>query len=64
MLSKLNRLSSKKIGEALNKMGVHKVQKSIEGQITWVYPVYEKTAQEIEQQYMPNVLADQTQIFS
>jgi predicted P-loop ATPase len=46
------RLSAKKIGEALAKIGILKIQKTIDKQVSWVYPVYEKTLQEIEQQFV------------
>jgi len=46
------RLSQKKLGEALTKIGIHKLQKMIDKQVTWVYPVYEKTHDEIENQFI------------
>lgn len=44
------RLSLKKLGEALNKMGVKKQQKMFNSKITWGYVLYEKTNDEIETQ--------------
>jgi predicted P-loop ATPase len=44
------KLSSKKLGEALTKSGLKKERKTINGIFTWVYPIYEKTQAEIEQQ--------------
>lgn len=55
ILSKLEihgraKYSSKKLGEALNKLGYKKTQKVVEGKITWGWLIYEKQTSEIEAQ--------------
>ncbi|MBS1647360.1 MAG: virulence protein [Bacteroidetes bacterium] len=44
------RLSAKKMGEALAKLGFVKKQKTVEGKVNWVWLVYEKTNIEVERQ--------------
>ena len=55
ILSKLEtqsriKLSAKKLGEALNKLGYKKKQKTVEGEVTWGWTVYEKENSEIQAQ--------------
>lgn len=42
------RLSQKKLGEALKKLGYQKKQRTIDGQLTWGWLVYEKDHEQIE----------------
>lgn len=49
MLTK-SKLSVKKLGEALNKLGYKKKQKTVSGELTWGWTVYEKTSEEINTQ--------------
>jgi predicted P-loop ATPase len=49
-----SRLSAKKLGEALAKAGLKKIQKLIENEKKWGYVIYEKTADEIEMQSIHN----------
>lgn len=44
------RLSAKKLGEALNKLGYEKKQKTVNAKITWGWIMYQKDAKEIESQ--------------
>lgn len=44
------RLSAKKLGEALHKLGFEKKQKMIDNQYKWGYYVYEKETEEIQKQ--------------
>lgn len=48
------RLSLKKLGEALNKMGLKKERKMVNDKFTWGYVIYEKTDEEINQQILIN----------
>lgn len=45
-----SKLSDKKMGEALNKLGYIKKQKTIEGKVSWGFTVYEKSSDEIAKQ--------------
>lgn len=60
ILSKLEtnsraKLSVKKLGEALNKLGYEKKQKMVNGKYTWGYHLYEKSHEEIEKQSAGNL---------
>lgn len=48
------RMSSKKLGEALKKLGYNKTQKVLEGKITWGWEVYEKDHEQIETETLIN----------
>lgn len=54
------RLSLKKLGEALNKLGLKKERKMVNNKFTWGYLIFEKTDDEIQQQTNIN---NQTEAF-